>query len=150
VKTMMEHRKSHLTTHGCTCGRDFVSEVRLIQHLDDYPAKIDGLMCDFCPAQNPDPAWAYPCGDSVGVLAEVEVGTGRVTDAARWGSRGAWLACDPCSTLIESGDAEGLILRTLGYKALPQNAVAFALRDAVAELHGAFREQRRGPRRAWG
>jgi len=94
--------------------------------------------CDFCSA--PDPEWIYPTHDFA-------------MDAVGWGSRGAWAACEECSALIEAQEYPRLRQRGMAIngniEALPDEMVKM-LAGAVDQLHAKFRQERKGPRRAFG
>lgn len=94
-------------------------------------------VCDFC--NSTEPVWNYPADDFP--MAEF----GGVLLA----SRGNWLACGPCSDLIEAADSIGLTQRSarlyverneLG----SANAIAI-IAEGMAPVHATFLEQH-GPR----
>lgn len=90
----------------------------------------DTMGCDFCSA-NARPSWSYPTED-------FEMVPGHI-------STGAWLACDKCARLIESGSWH-LLARRAGRET---GGGQQATRAAFA-LHSLWREHKTGPRQAWG
>jgi hypothetical protein len=95
----------------------------------------EGLKCDFCSA--PEPIWAYPAKDFVVYLALPLVGE----------SLGAWAACEECHRLIEAGDREGLVVRSLDELIFrwPEAAIAApALKQELRQLHELFFANRVG------
>lgn len=86
-------------------------------------------ICDFC---NATPvAWAYPTSD----FTERDVG---------WGSHGGWAACQRCSTLIETGDREGLDRRSAKRLARVEGTTAKAIMPQIRKLHARFWASRTG------
>lgn len=84
------------------------------------------IICDFC--SSPDVVWSYPAADFV--LSD----TGQA-------SEGAWAACHECAELVQAGDREGLLKRSLsGFPEFMREPV----RSHVRELHRRFFDAREG------
>jgi len=88
------------------------------------------IICDFCSAS--DPGWGYPAKD----FQAYECG-GMVGESV-----GGWAACNTCHALIEAGDREGLMQRTLAMAPFVGDEEVW---DFMRELHGLFFEHRCGP-----
>jgi hypothetical protein len=99
--------------------------------------------CDFC--NKPAPDWTYPARPFRGRFHDPEN-----TVAEPFGSDGGWAACDECHALIEAGDDEGLVEKTMRS---PHSFVDLtdadptwnAVRGSIVQLHQAFRSHRTGP-----
>jgi hypothetical protein len=76
------------------------------------------FICDFC--SEPNVSWRYPAENFVAYVVADVVGQ----------SVGDWAACGICHGLIEAGDRNGLLERSLG-TLLEKNP---AMRPAEAEL----------------
>jgi len=90
---------------------------------------VSTSVCDFCSA--PDVTWQYPARSFVAYAVNGVVGQ----------SVGDWAACRVCHELIEAGDRQGLLERSLqtllekNPEMLPEEA---ELRDQLAQIHGMF------------
>lgn len=65
-----------------------------------FTEKKEDELCDFCSSLKP-PYKEYPCRDFQHPLSPLH-----------W-SRGEWNACDKCAALVDAGDREGLLQRSL-------------------------------------
>lgn len=93
------------------------------------------LRCDFCSA--PGPTWRYPARSFICYCVPNIAGES-VAD---------WAACDPCHSLIESGNRRDLAQRSLDeliMKHPEARAAATELYEDLAELHRKFFEHRTG------
>lgn len=88
-------------------------------------------VCDYC--GDLGPCWDYDCHQ----FDIEEIG---------FGSLGEWAACSQCSELIEAGDYDGLLERTVS--ASPETGER--LRELIRAIHYGFRIDRIGERIAWG
>lgn len=104
------------------------------------------MICDFCSA--PTPARRYPCRD-------FDTGTPavRAPVPATNASEGAWLACAPCSALIDAANREGLAQRCVqrhldhdpDFKRMSASQVRPVLLAGIRELQDDFWRHREGP-----
>lgn len=111
------------------------------------PTKTQGAVCDFC--SDPEVAWAYQVPDFV--MQELR----RPGELVQQLSTGGWAACQACAALIDAGDEEGLLTRSvtemlrlnpaihlLGGEPVVRRVIApaqqkfFLLRDTHPELCG--------------
>lgn len=91
------------------------------------------IRCDFC--SGAPVTWRYPTR------------TFKLT-SIRFRSVSDWAACDVCHALIEAGDREGLLTRTMATGQLPPGVTAAQLAEAKQTVrHGQalFFEMREGP-----
>jgi hypothetical protein len=86
-------------------------------------------ICDFC--SDPDVAWRYPAKSFIAYAVGDIVGQ----------SVGDWAACDTCHRLIETGDCNGLLERTLRTLFTRNPDMRWAeqeLRDQIIVFHQMF------------
>ena len=105
-----------------------------------------GNSCDFCHRDN-EAAWSFPCRDfEVTLEALDDDGTVTVQPVR---SNGPWLACDPCRTLIESGDRDLLAIRCARFHCKGTDPHSGELLQTVFDFHDAFRHHRQGRARPY-
>lgn len=97
----------------------------------------DKRLCDFC--SDPQIKWKYPANDfmviAVGERSELP-----------WASEGDWAACATCHALIEAGEADALLDRSINTMQLPLPPAALEMtRDMMRALHMGFVASRTGP-----
>lgn len=90
-------------------------------------------VCDLC--GDIYPAWDYDCSDFA--IHEID-----------FASMGEWAACNQCSELIELGDYEKLLKRSLDNHEGREHRSEWEPR--IRRIHQTFRENRIGERKAWG
>jgi hypothetical protein len=86
-------------------------------------------ICDFC--SDPHVAWRYPAESFIAYAVGGIVGQ----------SVGDWAACSICHRLIETGDRNGLLertLRTLSDRNPDMRCAEAELRDQIAVFHQMF------------
>lgn len=75
----------------------------------DQPADT---VCDFC--SEPKPTWRHPCRpaeNALMVFEHQETGDTKVVDYRD--NNPDWYACDSCHDMVERGDANGLVVRSM-------------------------------------
>lgn len=93
------------------------------------------IICDFC--SSPVVAWRYPAETfSIDIVTSYE----------------DWAACDLCHALIEAGDSDGLLNRSVamfpGLADVPADAregIMARLHAMITPLHNGFHASRQGP-----
>lgn len=117
--------------------------MKVVDHGDySVSEPLTSPVCDFC--GHDSPAWDYDCRDFL-VVEDPEISS--------WGG---FAACTPCSNMIEVDDWEGVLERCVaGARRFGEGLglaeqLAEKVRASAVLVHGYFRENRYGERRAWG
>ncbi len=94
-------------------------------------------ICDFC--SDPHVRWSYPARDFV------DLRTSGVTGVIVSESIGAWAACEECHVLIEAGEHEALLLRSVQKFIELYGIVLPGLVEDTGRIHSRFFAHRCGP-----
>jgi len=106
------------------------------------------LVCDFCGST--DVTWEYPAQDfMIGIGGIHEDGS---TEIIGVGSDGSWASCDACHDLIERGDKDGVLARTIATSEREGSLRSFpdlrgVLEKTIVVVHKRFYASRTGPSR---
>ena len=96
------------------------------------------IICDFC--SSPKTTWRYPAHD----VPAISLGDSQELVEVQLNSKGGWAACDICHDLIERGEWDLLLDRSVARFPLIDYMPPSVFRATISAIHSAFRFARFG------
>jgi hypothetical protein len=101
--------------------------------------------CDIC--SDPNPKWWYHAQPFESLIIGTKENGETITK--RYIDEGEWALCDTCKDIVESGDREALVERSMTSPHMPYSAAigthAKIVRSMLREFHGEFWDTKISP-----